>query len=100
MTDNRWLFLMENNSEPLTEEECAKGWHFCPSWDGLLVNPESYEGKFCSCITAGESGGWIFWDETGMHCSQVYCTKEEAIKASVAYAKTLEDGNTNPFHTV
>jgi len=51
-----------------------------------------------TCITAGESGGWIFWDETGMHCSQVYCTKEEAIKASVAYAKTLEDGNTNPFH--
>jgi len=55
MTDNRWLFLMENNSEPLTEEECAKGWHFCPSWDGLLVNPESYEGKFCSCITADDT---------------------------------------------
>jgi len=44
-----------------------------------------------------ELGGWVFWDETGMHCSQVYSTKEEAVKASLAYAKTLEDDN-NSFH--
>jgi hypothetical protein len=49
MTDERWLQLMNSDTEPLTEQEVKEGWHFCPEWDGLLmhrvITPED-----CSCF--------------------------------------------------
>jgi hypothetical protein len=49
MTDERWLQLMNSDTEPLTEQELKEGWHFCPEWDGLLmhrvITPED-----CSCF--------------------------------------------------
>lgn len=53
MTKERWLFVQESDSEPLTEAEIAEGWHFCNEMDGLLRqprdddDPRSWE---CDCL--------------------------------------------------
>ena len=30
---------MRDDDLPLTAEEIAQGWHFCPEWDELLIGP-------------------------------------------------------------
>lgn len=51
MTNERWTHLMEDETLRLTQDELNEGWHFCPDWDGLLINTHSHEGKFCTCLT-------------------------------------------------
>lgn len=55
MNDARYNLLMESDTEPLTPEEIAQGWHFCYEFDGLLRNnaEEKAEdaGAFqCDCL--------------------------------------------------
>lgn len=50
MTNERYQQLMKDNSLPLTEEEMSQGWHFCPEWDFLLINPEMGEFECCNCV--------------------------------------------------
>lgn len=50
MTHERWLELEKNQELTLTEEEIKNGWHFCPEWDGLLVNSNDDEGEGAACI--------------------------------------------------
>ena len=50
MADERWRTLMEDPRVELTEEEIARGWHFCWDWDGLLVGPGMAERDCCSCF--------------------------------------------------
>jgi len=40
---------LDRGNGPLTAEELAQGWHFCPDWDGLLVGPNMGELNFCAC---------------------------------------------------
>lgn len=50
MDRKRWNFLMDNETEKLTEEERKAGWHFCfGGWDGLLVGPGMGEFEYCEC---------------------------------------------------
>lgn len=39
-----------DSQEPLTPEEIAAKWHFCPDWDGLLINPTMGEFECCTCF--------------------------------------------------
>ncbi len=51
MTEERYNSL--SNDEPcpgLLAEEFAAGWHFCGSWDGLLIGPGWTELAYCSCF--------------------------------------------------
>ena len=49
MTDERFKLLMEDDAAPLTPEEVAEGWHFCPEMDGLLASSQDPDGDcFCS----------------------------------------------------
>jgi len=50
MTKERWTDLEEDQELKLTEEEINDGWHFCPEWDGLLVNSNDEEGEGAACI--------------------------------------------------
>lgn len=50
MTQERYQEL-ENNSElNLTDEEYKKGWHFCISWDFMLIHKSWDENSRCKCI--------------------------------------------------
>lgn len=40
---------LKDKLNPLTKEELDIGWHFCPSWDGLLIRPGHDEALSCSC---------------------------------------------------
>jgi hypothetical protein len=50
MDNDRWSKVHNSNTEPLTPEEIAEGWHFCLEWDGLLVGPGMDELKYCNCF--------------------------------------------------
>lgn len=50
MNNERYIFLMDNEKESLTQEEFDNGWHFCGEWDGLLVGPGMMELEFCTCV--------------------------------------------------
>lgn len=50
MSKERWTELEKNQELKLTEQEIADGWHFCPEWDGLLVNKHDEEGEGAACI--------------------------------------------------
>ncbi len=47
----RYDFLMDGTGPcvRLTEEEMKEGWHWCQSWDLLLVHPDMHEFNFCQC---------------------------------------------------
>lgn len=52
MTNERYESLMwsEDNVACLSEDELKKGWHFCDSWDGLLIHPAMMdEYGVCLC---------------------------------------------------
>lgn len=49
MNNERWKDLMANDKLYLTVEELQEYWHFCPDWDGLLINPDMGEWKACCC---------------------------------------------------
>ena len=53
MAEERWRYLMrpfdENDDAMLTAEELANGWHWCDSWDGLLINANDKEFEHCKC---------------------------------------------------
>lgn len=54
MTDERYWALERSQTLPLTAEEIAEGWHFCPDWDGMLVGPEEDAiGGVCLCKLPG-----------------------------------------------
>lgn len=40
---------LKDELNPLTREELEIGWHFCPSWDGLLIRPGHEEALSCNC---------------------------------------------------
>ena len=42
---------LEHNQDVINESEWEEGWHFCPSWDGMLVNSNDKEGegRCCTC---------------------------------------------------
>lgn len=48
MSDQRYEELMASDDAKLTQEEIARGWHFCPDWDCLLINTNDHEPG-CSC---------------------------------------------------
>ena len=51
MDRNRWYELETKQELNLTQEEFDEGWHFCPDWDGMLINKHtSLEGESCHCI--------------------------------------------------
>jgi len=49
MNAYRYEKLMEDDNLCLTIEEIRQGWHFCPSFDYLLIHPSSEEFKVCEC---------------------------------------------------
>ena len=49
MTPERFDFLVRNHSEMLTEDEVKAGWHFCYSFDGMLIHELDEEYKYCEC---------------------------------------------------
>ena len=54
MTNERFAELMADDLIPLTEEE-AKTWHFCPEFDGLLIERGSLEWETC-CLCEDQHG--------------------------------------------
>lgn len=49
MTSERFTTLMADDGLQLSDDEIDSGWHFCWSWDGLLVGPGMMEASFCEC---------------------------------------------------
>lgn len=49
MTETRWQHLMNADIPILLPEEMALGWHWCGSWDGMLVGPGMDEMACCEC---------------------------------------------------
>jgi hypothetical protein len=50
MTPARAAELENDMDAWLTAEELADGWHFCPDWDGMLVNFKDTEGEGSACL--------------------------------------------------
>lgn len=48
LTHQEWA---EYNSgeKLLTKEMINNGWHFCLSWDDLLIGPDMGENMYCEC---------------------------------------------------
>ncbi len=57
MNHLRYAELMGTVNAALTEAERREGYHFCPSWDFLLITPKSPEAECCTC--APYKGGVI-----------------------------------------
>lgn len=53
MDDKRYNELTNDFSLNLTKSEVEKGWHWCISWDDMLVGPDMEEAFFCSCDVPG-----------------------------------------------
>ena len=53
MTDERWEYLMQpfegDENVMLTAKEVDNGWHWCYSWDSLLIHVEDVEFEHCKC---------------------------------------------------
>lgn len=49
MDKKRYIELSNDFSLNLKKSEIEKGWHWCMSWDGMLVGPNMEESFFCSC---------------------------------------------------
>ncbi len=49
MKQSRYIELSTNPEEQLTKEEIVQGFHFCPDWDGMLVEPGAPEFGCCLC---------------------------------------------------
>ena len=49
MTVNRWAAI-NHGAEPLTPEDIANGWHFCPDWDYMLISKAMPETDVCTCV--------------------------------------------------
>jgi hypothetical protein len=62
MTEERWKELMRDQTLPLTKQEIADGWHFCPEWDGLLIGPGEMEWEFCMCPADQRRRGVPLWN--------------------------------------
>lgn len=50
MPFQRWNELTFGSATRMTPEEVAEGWHWCASFDGLLIHPRSPEMEFCDCF--------------------------------------------------
>lgn len=50
MTPRRAYELETDMNAKLTPEEMAAGWHFCPDWDGMLVDMNDIEGEGAACL--------------------------------------------------
>jgi hypothetical protein len=50
MTPQRARELELDMDAKLTPAELADGWHFCPDWDGMLVNKNDTEGEGRACL--------------------------------------------------
>lgn len=48
MTDERLNELWKTGGE-LTPAEISKGWHYCPDWDFMIINPDCSEAEACLC---------------------------------------------------
>jgi hypothetical protein len=52
MTNERYKDLMDNHTASLlTPEEWQEGWHYCPEWDFMLIEPNTPESESCTCTT-------------------------------------------------
>ena len=51
MTPERYKLISTycDDKTYLSDEEYAEGWHFCPEWDDLLIDPKSPEFDACVC---------------------------------------------------
>lgn len=49
MNEERWNQLMKDEQLSLTQEELDIGWHFCDSWDDLLIHILDPEFETCEC---------------------------------------------------
>lgn len=54
MSKERFEYLMsdeayQSTDDGLTEKELADGYHFCMSWDGLLIGKYEAEYQHCLC---------------------------------------------------
>ncbi len=57
MKDSRYKELMIlQRGLMLTSQEVEAGWHFCPSWDFLLVGQGMEELEYCECDTSKGRG--------------------------------------------
>ena len=49
MNFDRYIELIESEDATLTEDEIEHGWHWCGSWDDMLVGPGMDSALVCSC---------------------------------------------------
>jgi hypothetical protein len=50
MDEDRFNRIMWLETEDLTQEDVANGWHFCWEMDGLLLNANDPDNDFCHCL--------------------------------------------------
>lgn len=43
MTEKQWRDLQNDPQGTISQEDLARGWHWCWEWDGLLVGPSMPE---------------------------------------------------------
>ena len=53
MTAARYRLLSTSDTDDLTPEETAQGWHFCPDWDYMLIHNLDPEIEGCCCEWKG-----------------------------------------------
>lgn len=49
MNFDRYIDLTESEDATLSEDEISNGWHWCGSWDDMLVGPGMDNALSCSC---------------------------------------------------
>lgn len=66
MTPERLEALERNETDWLSEEERAAGWHFCPEMDDLIMGPAT-EGPSepCICQTPGAKMPAVDYGDVG-----------------------------------
>jgi len=51
MKTERYSELMTGDEIPLTPDEMAAGWHWCPEFDDMMLGPGMSEIHVCMCHT-------------------------------------------------
>jgi len=61
--EHPYLLANRHVQPEITEEQAAKGWHYCPEWDGLVVHPGVPEWDACVCKVPGKTNDYAHQGE-------------------------------------
>jgi hypothetical protein len=97
MNRQRYLDLERHEARLLTESEMEEGWHFCESFDFVLIGPGMQELRCCDCSCAAEAKKEVvkeIWSRK-LERRLKLSSKKELEEASIAFKHDILEASFN-----